>query len=84
MSCLLVCHRGRDTVCSTFVYSTQNNTVYSVSWLLFIITVVLELYVALTQSCVVYMDHYLIVCCDCTVIVAHWSCQDYGNLAFNF
>ena len=65
--CLFVCHRGLDTVCSTFMYSTWNNTVSSVSCLLFIVTLVLELYVALTQSCVVHLDHYLTVCCHCTV-----------------
>ena len=26
---------------------------------------------ALTQSCVIYGDHYLTVCCHCTVLLVH-------------
>ena len=80
-SCLLVqclcwssvCHYGVGSCAQHWhirvLYTTT--TVEQASCLLFQSLWCWILHVALMQSCVVYEDHYLTVCCHCTVILVH-------------
>ena len=68
-----------DTVCSpgTFVYAYEDHCRINVLSVVFsaLVTVVLDSACSTDIVLCCMWDHYLTVCCHCTVIVLHGSCQ---------